>query len=76
MELTVKHEVKSCPRCGAAFECKAGTILQCQCYGIAINDEESAYMMQRYEGCLCRNCLQAIPGELALFREKFIFGKG
>lgn len=52
-----KHEEKICPRCKAAFECKMGDITQCQCYGIGLTIEERAFVEERYEDCLCRNCL-------------------
>jgi adenosylcobinamide kinase / adenosylcobinamide-phosphate guanylyltransferase len=52
-----KHEEKDCPRCQAAFECKVGDIIQCQCYGIGLTIEERAFVEERFEDCLCRNCL-------------------
>ncbi len=68
-----KHETKNCPRCGIAFECKAGNIAQCQCCGIELNAEQRAYIEQRYNDCLCRDCLQYLSNELNLFKEKYIF---
>lgn len=55
-----KHEEKYCPRCRAPFECKVGDIAQCQCYGVALTLEEKAFMEERYEDCLCRNCLMEL----------------
>ncbi|MHA4808372.1 cysteine-rich CWC family protein [Flavitalea flava] len=52
-----KHEEKYCPRCKSAFECKVGDITQCQCFGIGLNPEEKKFLEERYEDCLCRNCL-------------------
>jgi len=54
---TVKHEYKTCPRCGTGFECKAGTILQCQCYGIVLPEKVQRHIEQTYRDCLCRQCL-------------------
>ena len=68
-----QHETKSCPRCKQAFECKSGNITQCQCYGIALTDELMAYIEQRYNDCLCRDCLQYLQQELNLFKEKYFF---
>jgi len=68
-----RHETKSCPRCKAAFECKAGSIVQCQCFGIELSIEQRAYIDQRYSDCLCRNCLKDLSNELNLFIEKYIF---
>jgi hypothetical protein len=52
-----RHETKSCPRCNQAFECKPGNITQCQCFGIELIAELKAYIEQRYNDCLCRDCL-------------------
>lgn len=67
------HEIKECPRCNSSFECKPGNITQCQCYGINLTIEQKAYIEQRYNDCLCRQCLLQLNNELELFKEKFIF---
>lgn len=56
----LKHEYKTCPRCGAGFECKTGTILQCQCYGIVLQEALRMQVEQVYRDCLCRACLEAL----------------
>ncbi|HAO47302.1 MAG TPA: cysteine-rich CWC family protein [Ferruginibacter sp.] len=68
-----KHEVKNCPRCHAAFECKAGSITQCQCSSIRLVDEERIYVESRYEDCLCINCLVFLQQEYAVFKELHIY---
>jgi hypothetical protein len=68
-----QHEKKSCPRCSKKFECKPGSITQCQCYGVTLTDEQRAYVEQRYNDCLCRDCLQYLKGELNLLKEKYLF---
>jgi len=67
------HETKNCQRCHAPFECKAGSVTQCQCFGITLPAEQRAYLEQRYNDCLCRNCLLQLNEEFELFKEKFIF---
>ena len=67
------HETKSCQRCNAAFECKPGSITQCQCYEVTLSAEQSAYVEQLYDDCLCKDCLLKLKEESELFREKFIF---
>ena len=67
------HETKNCPRCHHGFACRVGTITQCQCYGIELSAEQRAYIEQRYNDCLCRDCLQYLSNELNLFKEKYIF---
>jgi len=68
-----QHEIKKCPRCHDPFECKPGNIAQCQCYGIELNTEQRVYIEQRYDDCLCRDCLEYLSVELNLFKEKYIF---
>jgi Cysteine-rich CWC len=68
-----KHEEKRCPRCNTAFECKAGTIMQCQCSAIQLSLEERVYVESKFEDCLCINCLHALQKEYVLFKEKHIY---
>jgi hypothetical protein len=68
-----QHETKNCSRCKTEFECKPGNITQCQCYSIVLSTEQRAYIEQRYNDCLCKNCLQYLSDELNLFKEKYIF---
>ncbi len=67
-----QHEAKKCPRCGRGFECKPGNITQCQCYGITFTAEEKAFIEEKYNDCLCRNCLLQLKNQVELFKEKFI----
>lgn len=66
------HEEKQCPRCGARFECKAGSITACQCYGIPLGDEERVFIEERYHDCLCRNCLLELKNPYVFFKEKYL----
>ena len=61
-----KHEEKYCPRCNQLFECKAGNITQCQCFGLVLSDEEKQLLEKNYNDCLCRNCLIEIKNEFAM----------
>lgn len=70
-----QHEAKNCPRCSKPFECKQGNITQCQCYGMKFTTEEKAFIEQRYNDCLCRNCLDQLKDQVELFKEKFIYRK-
>ncbi|MEJ0103144.1 MAG: cysteine-rich CWC family protein [Bacteroidota bacterium] len=67
------HEEKYCPRCLKVFECKPGNITQCQCYDIQMTTEQNAYIEDRYNNCLCRNCLSQLQNETRLFKEKIIY---
>lgn len=64
-----RHEDKHCPRCGIAFECKPGSINQCQCYGITLNNEEQQYISEQFTDCLCIICIKTLRTEYNI--EKF-----
>ncbi len=51
------EEYKSCPRCHAPFECRAGSISRCQCSSVELDNAERAYIREQYEDCLCTHCL-------------------
>ncbi|MEJ0103192.1 MAG: cysteine-rich CWC family protein [Bacteroidota bacterium] len=67
-----RHEQKYCPRCNDRFECKAGSILICQCINVALSEDERNYMQEKFCDCLCGNCLKEIKAEYhrQLFKEK------
>ncbi|MEO6668721.1 MAG: cysteine-rich CWC family protein [Ferruginibacter sp.] len=60
MENKHKHEEKICARCGNAFVCKAGDIINCQCHGISCTNEAIEFVSERYDDCLCRGCLVSL----------------
>lgn len=70
MAVACKHEQKNCPRCGGSFECKVGDILKCQCYGIVLSDEQTAFIKTAYQDCLCRNCLLQLKNDHQLTNKK------
>ena len=49
-----------CPRCGGAFHCGAQDAAPCACSTLTLAPELQAALRQRYEGCLCLACLQAL----------------
>lgn len=62
-----KHEVKQCARCNSTFECKAGDITNCQCYGIELTAAAEGYIAKTYTECLCRTCLLQLNNQYLLF---------
>lgn len=67
------HEQKYCPRCSKTFDCKPGNVTQCQCYGIQLTTEQSAFIEEYYKDCLCRNCLEQLQTQFELFKEKLTY---
>jgi hypothetical protein len=65
------HEAKQCARCRQPFECKAGSITQCNCTQICLSEEEKAFIADRYEDCLCLACLQDLKNKYLFFKEKY-----
>lgn len=55
-----RHEDRTCPRCGAAFECKVNDITSCQCYTVQLNDGERDLLIRMYDDCLCTACLTTL----------------
>jgi nitrite reductase/ring-hydroxylating ferredoxin subunit len=55
-----KHEIVTCPRCGARFECKMGTITECQCMEVRLSPYQILAIREMYIGCLCKKCLSEL----------------
>jgi len=58
-----QHEQKQCPRCDRLFECKAGSILLCQCQTVYLTPEHLEYVNLHYNECLCSSCLKVVRSE-------------
>lgn len=65
-----KHEEKKCLRCDRSFECKVGNVSQCQCSGISFTEEEKKFIGEKYNDCLCRDCLLELKNRYRMFKEK------
>ena len=66
------HENKTCPRCSRYFECKVGDIGHCQCSGFVLSASEMAFIEERYNDCLCGDCLKELQNKHTLFKEKYL----
>ena len=64
-----RHENRQCPRCSTVFECKAGTVLICQCSTVELSTDEQTYIRNLYEACLCVTCLRSLKIEHAQLRK-------
>ena len=53
----IKHEIVRCERCQSAFECKANSFTKCQCAKVHLTLNETQYVSELYDGCLCAACL-------------------
>ena len=56
----------TCPRCGAGFKCGAAGPWPCACASVGLSAELRQQLAQRFEGCLCQACLQALAQGAAL----------
>ncbi len=63
------HEEKQCQQCGNTFQCKAGSIVQCQCSSIQLTLEERAAIEKQFDDCLCINCLKELQAEFQLAKK-------
>lgn len=68
-----QHEHKQCPRCSKSFECKVGSITECQCYNVPLTNEEKVFIEERYADCLCRDCLFELKDRYVFFKEKYLW---
>lgn len=57
------HEIKICPHCHKEFECKAGSITECQCSQIILSNDERNYIESKFSDCLCIDCLKILQQE-------------
>lgn len=65
MNCSAKHEEINCDRCGARFECKANAYIKCQCSAVQLTLNETQYISEQYDSCLCANCLLELKQEYA-----------
>ncbi len=63
------HEDKVCPACGKVFECKLGSITICHCFSVHLSKEETCYLQERYDDCLCNECLCKVPKQYQAMQE-------
>lgn len=57
------HKLKHCPRCTTSFECKTGSVLNCQCKAVYLRPDQLDYIARHFDGCLCAQCLESIAQE-------------
>ena len=55
-----RHQTMQCPRCSKEFECKLGSITICHCSEVTLSAEQRAYIGERWDQCLCHECLLEI----------------
>jgi hypothetical protein len=65
MPVHSKHEIILCERCHASFECKANSFTKCQCSTVQLTINETEWMSEQYDGCLCAKCLGELKQEYA-----------
>jgi hypothetical protein len=63
MSIHQKHEIVRCERCQSSFECKANSFTKCQCAKVQLSLNETQYVSELYDGCLCANCLLQLRDE-------------
>lgn len=49
---------KQCSKCGATFACSSEA-KGCWCESLKLNPQTLSELRQRYDDCLCENCLRA-----------------
>jgi hypothetical protein len=51
-----------CPRCGARFRCGREDAAPCPCAGLQLSAQTLAALRERFQGCLCVECLREMAG--------------
>jgi hypothetical protein len=54
------NTTERCPRCGGGFHCGIDDAGPCACTGITLDAALQQQLRERYSGCLCLRCLQAL----------------
>ena len=67
-----KHEIVRCERCLSPFECKANSFIKCQCTTVQLTLNETQYISEQYDGCLCAKCLLELKEE---YEKSFLASK-
>ncbi len=65
-----KQDESTCPSCRQTFQCKAADIGGCQCYGFKLDEAAYRFISEKYEDCLCLQCLQQLHQQQIFFIEK------
>ncbi len=51
-----------CPRCGGGFACGMNGAAPCPCTTVTLEPALLADLRQRFQGCLCLDCLRELSG--------------
>jgi hypothetical protein len=55
-----ERPIKTCPRCGTTFECKASSPDRCDCASVELHEDTRHTIAEHYVDCLCVACLRAM----------------
>lgn len=63
MSVYIKHEIISCERCRDSILCKANANSKCDCTAVQLTLNETQYISELFDGCLCPRCLLDLQAE-------------
>lgn len=55
-----EHEIKTCPRCEATFECKPNDPVHCRCASADLAEDRLFALANHDAVCLCLACLREV----------------
>ena len=59
----MEGEIKKCPKCENNFVCNNINIIKCGCMEVPLNNTAREMISERYDGCLCVDCLKEIDNQ-------------
>ncbi len=62
---TTPTAIDRCPSCGAAFHCGIDDTAPCPCTALTLDAATLADLRQRFNGCLCVDCLRRLAERAA-----------
>ncbi len=63
IETAVVLEIIRCERCGTSMECKANSYGKCACCNVQLTLNETQYVSELYDYCVCPKCLYELKEE-------------
>ena len=65
LALPILRKAQTCPACGESFACELSLGKGCWCAEVELSEPTRQELRAKYNGCLCRACLEGAEASLA-----------